>query len=124
MRLTAKEVLERSAEMSKLLGETYGRLQTELLTPLVNTAVKLLQERNLIPMTINYINDPNALPPLQEGEVDIPAFTPAEVEAISSLPLSVIKSVVTQTQFEALTKFVNINQMVLGHTTGKSVPRA
>ena len=33
-RMTATEVLERAAEMARLLGATYGRLQSELLTPL------------------------------------------------------------------------------------------
>jgi hypothetical protein len=34
-RMTATEVLERAAEMARMLGATYGRLQTELLNPLI-----------------------------------------------------------------------------------------
>jgi hypothetical protein len=48
-RMTATEVLERSAEMARLLGAAYGRLQTELLTPLVLRAAAILVRRGLIP---------------------------------------------------------------------------
>lgn len=48
-RMTATEVLERSAEMSLLLGATYGRLQTELLTPLVKRAFAILRRRGEVP---------------------------------------------------------------------------
>ena len=47
--MTATEVLERSAEMSRLLGATYGRLQSELLTPLMMRAVAILRRRGEIP---------------------------------------------------------------------------
>ncbi|MBF0269351.1 MAG: head-tail connector protein [Alphaproteobacteria bacterium] len=47
--MTATEVLERSAEMARLLGATYGRLQSELLTPLVMRAVAILKRRGEIP---------------------------------------------------------------------------
>lgn len=48
-RMTATEVLERSAEMARLLGATYGRLQSELLTPLVLRAMHILRRRGEIP---------------------------------------------------------------------------
>lgn len=48
-RMTATEVLERSAEMARLLGATYGRLQSELLTPLIMRAVAILRRRGEIP---------------------------------------------------------------------------
>ncbi len=48
-RMTATEVLERSAEMSMLLGATYGRLQSELLTPLIKRAFNILRRRGEIP---------------------------------------------------------------------------
>ena len=48
-RMTATEVLERSAEMSLLLGATYGRLQTELLTPLIKRAFTILKRRGEVP---------------------------------------------------------------------------
>ena len=44
-RMTATEVLERSAEMSLILGATYGRLQSELLTPLIKRAFAILKRR-------------------------------------------------------------------------------
>jgi Bacteriophage head to tail connecting protein len=55
--MTATEVLERSAEMSRLLGATYGRLlgatygrlQAELLTPLLIRAIGILRRRGDIP---------------------------------------------------------------------------
>ncbi|WP_417795828.1 portal protein [Terasakiella pusilla] len=43
--MTATEVLERSAEMARILGATYGRLQAELLTPLVVRALAILNRR-------------------------------------------------------------------------------
>lgn len=46
---TATEVLERSAEMSMLLGATYGRLQSELLTPLIKRAFAILKRRGEVP---------------------------------------------------------------------------
>ncbi len=47
-RMTATEVLERSADMARLLGATYGRLQSELLTPLIMRAVAILRRRGEI----------------------------------------------------------------------------
>ncbi|MBV6633189.1 MAG: head-tail connector protein [Alphaproteobacteria bacterium] len=44
-RMTATEVLEQSAEMARILGATYGRLQSELLTPLILRAVDILRSR-------------------------------------------------------------------------------
>lgn len=48
-RMTATEVLERAAEMARLLGATYGRLQSELLTPLIVRARMILARRGEIP---------------------------------------------------------------------------
>lgn len=48
-RMTATEVLERGAEMRRILGATYGRLQSELLTPLVDRALAILRRRKSIP---------------------------------------------------------------------------
>lgn len=48
-RMTATEVLERSAEMAQLLGATYGRLQAELLTPLLKRALNILRRRGEVP---------------------------------------------------------------------------
>lgn len=48
-RMTATEVLERSAEMAVLLGATYGRLQAELLTPLIQRAFAILRRRGEVP---------------------------------------------------------------------------
>ncbi len=48
-KMSATEVLERSAEMALLLSATYGRLQSELLTPLVQRAFNILKRRGEIP---------------------------------------------------------------------------
>lgn len=48
-KMSATEVLERSSEMSLLLGATYGRLQSELLTPLIERAFFILRRRGEIP---------------------------------------------------------------------------
>jgi len=47
--MTATEVLQRSAEMTRLLGATYGRLQSELLIPLIRRAMAILSRRGDIP---------------------------------------------------------------------------
>ncbi len=47
-RMSATEVLERSAEMARLLGATYGRLQAELLMPLVSRSMAILKRRGEI----------------------------------------------------------------------------
>jgi hypothetical protein len=48
-RMTATEVLERAGEMALLLGATYGRLQSELLTPLVQRGWSILRRRGEVP---------------------------------------------------------------------------
>ena len=48
-RMTATEVLERSAEMTRLLGAIFGRLQAELLNPLAERAINVLVRRGEIP---------------------------------------------------------------------------
>ena len=47
-KMTATEVLERSSGMVRVLGATYGRLQSELLTPLVGRALSILGRRGEI----------------------------------------------------------------------------
>ncbi len=48
-KMTATEVIERSAQMGLLLGATYGRLQSELLTPLIQRVFSILKRRGEIP---------------------------------------------------------------------------
>lgn len=48
-RMTATEVLERSAQTARLLGATYGRLQAELLTPLIARCLSILRRRGEVP---------------------------------------------------------------------------
>lgn len=47
-KMTATEIVERSSEMNLLLGATYGRLQTELLDPLINRLYAILRGRGEI----------------------------------------------------------------------------
>ncbi len=47
--MTATEVLERAAETARLLGATYGRLEAELLTPLIERALAILARRGEAP---------------------------------------------------------------------------
>jgi hypothetical protein len=51
-RMTATEVLERSAQTARLLGATYGRLQSELLMPLVTRCLAILRRRGEIPAAL------------------------------------------------------------------------
>ena len=48
-RMTATEVLERSAEMVRILGATFGRLQSELLQPLLARCLAVLRRRGIVP---------------------------------------------------------------------------
>ncbi len=48
-KMTATEVIERTSEMALLLGATYGRLQSELLTPMIRRAYAILRRRGEIP---------------------------------------------------------------------------
>ncbi|MCL2672828.1 MAG: portal protein, partial [Alphaproteobacteria bacterium] len=50
--MSATEVLERSAAMARILGATYGRLQSEFLTPLLMQAISILMLREEIPLMI------------------------------------------------------------------------
>ncbi len=47
-RMTATEVMERSAETARILGAVYGRLRGELLAPLVQRAAAILRRRGEI----------------------------------------------------------------------------
>jgi hypothetical protein len=47
--MSATEVLERSTDVARVLGATYGRLQSELLSPLVERAMAILVRRGEIP---------------------------------------------------------------------------
>ena len=42
---TAQDVLKRANDTSKKLGKKYGKLQEELLTPLVNTFLKIIKDK-------------------------------------------------------------------------------
>lgn len=48
-KITATEITTRSDEMTMLLGATFGRLQVELLNPLILRAYNILRQRGAIP---------------------------------------------------------------------------
>lgn len=48
-RMTATEILERNADMVRALSAVYNRLQSELLVPLVENIIQILQQRGDIP---------------------------------------------------------------------------
>lgn len=47
--MTATEIMERTEDMMLVLGATYGRLQSELLMPLIERAASILRKRGEIP---------------------------------------------------------------------------
>ena len=47
--MTATEVMERTDDMLLVLGATYGRLQSELLMPLIERAMSILRKRGEVP---------------------------------------------------------------------------
>lgn len=47
-KMTATEVIERSAEIARVLGATYGRLQSELMGPLLGRVIAILTKRGEI----------------------------------------------------------------------------
>jgi len=51
-RMTATEVLERSAQSARLLGAVYGRLHAELIEPLIRRALAILARRGEIPAAV------------------------------------------------------------------------
>jgi len=51
-RMTATEVLERSSETARVLGAAFGRLQSELLTPLVERGLSVLRRRGEVPPVV------------------------------------------------------------------------
>lgn len=48
--MTATEVIERASETQRILGAIYGRLHSELLTPLLVRLADILQRRGEMPM--------------------------------------------------------------------------
>ncbi|MEO1017409.1 MAG: portal protein, partial [Pseudomonadota bacterium] len=47
--MTATEVLERTAEMTRLIGAIFGRLQVELINPLIRRALAIVRRRGEVP---------------------------------------------------------------------------
>ena len=122
--MTATEVLERSAEMVRILGATYGRLQSELLTPLIERALNILRRRGEIPdlyldgrvVSITYQSPIASLQTQQEASnaltfmrslidmkvdalqmVDVLGFT-KWLAARLNVPLSLIKETISKPQ--------------------------
>lgn len=123
-RMTATEVLERSAEMALLLGATYGRLQSELLTPLIQRGWAILRRRGEVPdvsidgrtvqldyrsplaraqgqrgvqNTINWITTSMAMGPQAQGAIDLAGAARFLGEALG-VPSDLIVKHIPQTQ--------------------------
>jgi len=117
-RMSATEVLERSAEMALILGATYGRLQSELLTPLIKRAFAILRRRGEVPdisldgrlvavdyrsplarsqgqrnvqNTLSWISSVMAMGPEATASIDLPAAARFLGEALA-VPSDLIKS--------------------------------
>jgi|TARA_R100000234_G_scaffold96181_3_gene64464 hypothetical protein len=65
--MTATEVLQRNEEKMRLLGPVMGRLQTELLQPLINRSFQLMLRNGQLP---------DAPPELQGRDIDIEYVSP------------------------------------------------
>lgn len=129
-KMTATEVKERTDDMLLVLGATYGRLQTELLMPLIERATALLRKRGEIPdlfidgryLKITYQSGrsekqaekeaANALTWLGEiaklgenalAEIDVPAFVKWLGEKLN-IPTALFKSSETKAPFIPLSQ--------------------
>ena len=65
--MTATEVIQRTEEKMRLLGPVLGRLQAELLQPLINRVFNLLERQNLFAIAPEFI---------QSGNIDIEYVSP------------------------------------------------
>ena len=99
--MTATEVLQRTEEKLRLLGPVMGRMQSELLSPLINRVFGILGRQNKLPV----------LPEMLEGGnykiefVSPLARAQKQVEANSLLRVFEIGSTVMQTQPDAARVF-------------------
>ena len=80
--MTATEVLERASENARLLGATYGRLQAELLYPLIRRALYILTQTGELPdipldgdvVVLRHAAPLAQLPKRVQAEVDLPVM--------------------------------------------------
>ncbi|MBD5398902.1 phage tail protein [bacterium] len=70
-KMTATEVIERINQISRILGATYGRLQSEFLTPVIIRAVSILKRRGEISdiMVNGYEVDLKYQSPLAQNQI-------------------------------------------------------
>lgn len=70
-KMTATEVIERINQISRILGATYGRLQSEFLTPVIIRAVSILKRRGEISdiMVNGYEVDLKYQSPLAQSQI-------------------------------------------------------
>lgn len=126
--MTATEVLERASEMALLMGATYGRLQSELLMPLIQRAYSMLRRRGEIPdidldgrlvqldirsplakangqknaqNILNWLSAITALGPEASAAIDVAAVTKTLGEAMG-VPSDLIRKETAQETFEVL----------------------
>lgn len=65
-RMTATEVLNRSQEKGALLGPIMGRIQSEMIGPIIDREIEILNEQGLLPVA-----PPNVREAIAEGDFEI-----------------------------------------------------
>jgi len=142
-RMTATEVLERSAEMAQLLGATYGRLQSELLTPLIMRAFNILRRRGELPdisldgrlvsidyrsplaraqgqrnvqNTLSWINSVIAMGPEASMSIDLPAAARFIGDALA-VPSDLVRNeILPQIPLEQPEEIEDTDEVITGET--------
>ena len=67
---TAKEAIERSNDINKQLGQTYGRLQSELLNPLIKAAAKQISPELIADLEIDLITSGQCATRVVDGKIE------------------------------------------------------
>jgi len=91
--MSATEVAERMADLSRQIGSSFGRLQAEFITPLLRRVIRILSK---------------------QGRIDIPQVNGREVKIISTSPLS-------QAQHQQDIAVVNNFNSILAQTFGPQI---
>ncbi|MDR1691502.1 MAG: head-tail connector protein [Rickettsiales bacterium] len=113
--MSATEVLQRSSLALKILGSTYGRLQSELLTPLILRAFSILTRRGEIQDLVNK-NDLNVVYVSRLGQLksyDDVQNIMEWVKTIGSLGTLYSQQIDRQELLQTITRKMNISENFL-----------
>ena len=91
--MSATEVSERMADLSRQIGSSFGRLQSELIVPLLRRIIRILSK---------------------QGRIEIPRIDNREVTVVSTSPLS-------QAQHQQDVATVNNFNQILAQTFGPQI---